>query len=116
LINNSLTYAVRPPRLKVTAASDAERAVVHVIDNGVGLSNSQRSRVFHPFHRGDDPAFDGVPGSGLGLYVSRQLAEANGGSLTLERSELGVGTAFALNLPLVKPQPPNGVGATVSGG
>jgi signal transduction histidine kinase len=103
LINNSLTYAVRPPRLRVTAASDAERAVVHVIDNGVGLSNSQRSRVFRPFHRGNDPAFDGVPGSGLGLYVSRQLAEANGGSLTLERSELGVGTAFALNLPLAKP-------------
>jgi signal transduction histidine kinase len=103
LINNSLAYAVRPPRLKVTAASDAKGAVVHVIDNGVGLSKSQRSRVFRPFHRGNDPAFDGVPGSGLGLYVSRQLAEANGGSLTLERSELGVGTAFALNLPLAKP-------------
>jgi signal transduction histidine kinase len=103
LINNSLTYAVRPPHLKVTAASFAERAVVHVIDNGVGLSTSQRSRVFRPFHRGNDPAFDGVPGSGLGLYVSRQLAEANGGSLTLERSEPGIGTAFALNLPLAKP-------------
>jgi signal transduction histidine kinase len=103
LINNSLTYGVRPPRLKVSALTDTEWAVVHVIDNGVGLSQSQRARVFHPFHRGSDPAFSDVPRSGLGLYVSRQLAEANGGSLTLERSEPGIGTAFALTLPLFKP-------------
>jgi signal transduction histidine kinase len=105
LISNSLTYAARAPRLRVSVVTDAEQAVVRVTDNGVGLSQSQRARVFQPFSRSNDPAFDSVPGSGLGLYVSRQLAEANGGSLMLERSEPGIGTAFALNLPLVKPKP-----------
>lgn len=105
LINNGLTYGVRPPRLKVSAMMEAEHGIVHIVDNGVGLSEDQRARVFHPFNRSRDPAFVGIPGSGLGLYVSRQLAEANHGSLILDRTEPGLGTCFALNLPLAKPEP-----------
>ena len=105
LINNGLTYAARPPRLRVSVTTNGERAVIHVVDNGVGMSESERVRVFRPFHRGNDPAFGGVPGTGLGLYVSRQLAEANEGTLTLERTEVGLGTSFALNLPLARPEP-----------
>jgi signal transduction histidine kinase len=43
-----------------------------------------------------------VPGVGLGLHISRQLAEHNGGSLIIESSTLGVGTVFALALPLAR--------------
>ena len=102
LINNSLTYVSRPPRLKVEAKKAGDRAVVHVIDNGVGMSKGERERVFEPFRRTKDPAFSGVPGAGLGLFVSRQLAEVNDGTLTLERTEPGVGTSFSLELPLSK--------------
>lgn len=106
LINNSLTYVARPPRLKLEAVLDRNRGVVRVIDNGVGMSGSERARAFQPFHRTKDPAFSRVPGVGLGLYSSRILAEANQGSLTLERTEPGVGTCFALDLPLTKLKPP----------
>ena len=102
LIHNGLTYAARPPRLRVSVTTGSARAVVHVTDNGVGMSESERARIFRPFHRGKDPAFGSVPGSGLGLYVSRQLAEANEGKLTLERTEVGLGTSFALDLPLAR--------------
>jgi signal transduction histidine kinase len=105
LIHNALTYAARPPRLRLSMTTNGERAVIHVIDNGVGMSESDRVRVFRPFHRGNNPAFGSVPGSGLGLYVSRQLAEANEGTLTLERTEVGLGTSFALNLPLARLAP-----------
>ena len=105
LINNSLTYTVRPPRLKVDAVTEGNRAIVHVIDNGIGMSDVERARVFQPFHRTKDPAFSSVPGSGLGLYASRKLAEVNQGRLTLERSEPGVGTCFALDLPLAMSKP-----------
>jgi signal transduction histidine kinase len=105
LINNSLTYTVRPPRLKVDAATEGNRAVVHVIDNGIGMSDVERARVFQPFHRTKDPTFSSVPGSGLGLYASRKLAEVNQGRLTLERSEPGVGTCFVLDLPLAMSKP-----------
>jgi len=105
LINNSLTYTARPPRIKLDAVAERDRAVVHVIDNGVGMSQSERARAFRPFHRTKDPAFSGVPGAGLGLYASRKLAEVNAGRLTLERTEPGVGTCFALDLPLSKSKP-----------
>ena len=90
----------RPPRLKVDASADGDRAVVLVVDNGVGMSRPEQDRVFEPFRRTNDPAFRTVPGVGLGLYASKQLAEVNQGTLTLMRSEPGVGTSFALELPL----------------
>jgi signal transduction histidine kinase len=105
LINNSLTYAARPPRLKLEAAIERNRAFVHLVDNGVGMSQSERARIFQPFHRTKDPAFSNVPGAGLGLYASRKLAEANHGTLTLQTTEPGVGTSFALDLPLTKLKP-----------
>ncbi len=105
LINNSLTYTARPPRIKLDAVADRDRAVVHIIDNGVGMSQSERGRAFRPFHRTKDPAFSTIPGAGLGLYTSRKLAEVNQGRLTLEKTEPGVGTCFALDLPLSRSQP-----------
>jgi len=105
LINNSLTYAARPPRLKLDAVMAGNRAVVHVTDNGVGMSQADRDRVFQPFHRTKDPAFSSVPGAGLGLYTSRKFAEVNRGRLVLERTEPGVGSCFALDLPRAKSKP-----------
>jgi len=102
LINNSLTYVARPPRVKVDTTTEGDRAVVRIIDNGVGMSEAERQRVFQPFQRTKDPAFSRVPGVGLGLYASRQLAEVNHARLTLVKSEPGVGTSFALDLPLAK--------------
>jgi signal transduction histidine kinase len=115
LINNSLTYVVRAPRIALEARVEGDRAVVHVIDNGVGMSEDERSRMFQPFHRTSDPTFSEVPGVGLGLYTSRQLAEANQGTLTLLTTQPGRGTSFALELPLskAKPSPPAAAPATL---
>ncbi|HET7419741.1 MAG TPA: MASE1 domain-containing protein [Candidatus Dormibacteraeota bacterium] len=106
LINNGLTYVSRPPRLKVEARSNGAHALVHVTDNGVGMSTAERDRVFEPFRRTTDPAFRSIPGVGLGLYASQQLAEVNQGRLILEKTEPGVGSSFALELPLSKAKPP----------
>jgi signal transduction histidine kinase len=102
LINNSLTYTVKPARLKVDAAVEGDRAVIHMVDNGVGISEDERVLVFEPFYRSKDPAFSEIPGVGLGLFASRKLAEVNHGRLVLERSEPGRGSTFALDLPLAK--------------
>ena len=102
LINNSLTYVAKPPRLKLDTTTDGDRAIVRIIDNGIGMSAAERASVFQPFHRTKDPAFSAVPGVGLSLYASRQLAEQNRGRLRLVKSEPGVGSSFALDLPLAK--------------
>jgi signal transduction histidine kinase len=100
LINNGLTYSVLSPRLAMTVSREDQRAVVRVADNGVGIPQKEQERVFERFHRTNDPAFRNVAGTGLGLYISRQLAEGHGGSLIVESSTPDRGTVFALSLPL----------------
>ncbi len=100
LINNGLAYSRPPADVVVRSEIDHERALIRVSDSGVGMSESVRERVFDCFYRGDDPSVKDVAGSGLGLYISRQLAESHGGSLVVERSEVGAGSTFALALPL----------------
>jgi signal transduction histidine kinase len=99
LINNGLTYSVKPPRLSITLSAGPRAAVVRIADNGVGIRATERERVFERFHRSNDPALHNVPGTGLGLYISRQLAEGHGGSLVVASSAPDVGTVFALTIP-----------------
>lgn len=103
LINNSLSYSVPPARLFIDLGTDLRRAVVRVEDTGVGIPESQREQVFDRFYRGASSTFVKVPGVGLGLYISRQLVERHGGSLSVESSTPGIGTVFALALPLARP-------------
>jgi signal transduction histidine kinase len=74
---------------------------VRVADNGAGIPASDQERVFERFQRTNDPAFRDVSGTGLGLFISRQLAEGHGGSLAIESSTPEDGTVFALALPMV---------------
>ncbi|MBI5546670.1 MAG: ATP-binding protein, partial [Deltaproteobacteria bacterium] len=68
-----------------------------VTDQGVGIAPEETATLFHPnrrvgSHRGS------IAGEGLGLYTSRRIAEAHGGTLTV-RSELGRGSTFRLEVP-----------------
>ena len=100
LITNGLTYTVGPARLRVASLREGDKAVIRVTDNGVGIPDGATERIFEPFFRNEDPAFQQVPGTGLGLYISRQLAESHGGSLVIESSQVDRGSTFALRLPL----------------
>ena len=98
LLNNALSYSSDPPRITVTVEGGAQPRVV-VRDRGRGVPASERQKIFDRFYRVDDPAVRHVPGTGLGLYISRQLATRMGGDLVLERSSPGRGSTFALTLP-----------------
>ena len=69
---------------------------VHVIDNGIGMSEEFKSRLFQTFERESTPTISGVQGTGLGLSNARNLAELMGGSLTCS-STLGKGTEFVFS-------------------
>jgi signal transduction histidine kinase len=99
LINNALTYTVRRPALVIGLTTHSRRATVRVEDNGIGIPEGERERVFDRLYRVADPQVV-VPGIGLGLYISRHLAEGFGGTLIVETSRPGIGTVFALALPL----------------
>jgi signal transduction histidine kinase len=97
LVNNALAYQRGRPWVRITV-TDADSPRVAVEDHGVGIAASYSERIFERFFRLEDP-IKGHAGTGLGLSISRELAERLGGSLTLERSEPGRGSEFALRLP-----------------
>lgn len=100
LLNNAFSYSVAPPRVRLTVSAEEGSAVVTVEDSGRGIAADQRDRIFQQFYRVEDKSQGYPPGTGLGLFISRALAERYGGSLELEWSEPGAGSRFALRLPL----------------
>ena len=81
----------------VNINDEMQRAIINVIDDGAGVDNDIADRVFEPF-------FSGSGSTGLGLYLVRELALANGGSVRLGSSQPGQGARFVLELPLLPEQ------------
>jgi len=99
LLNNALTYTDRPPTVRLAACRDADQVAVTVADDGSGISPNDQTRIFKRFTRGTDKLTLAKPGTGLGLYLSRGLAEQMGGSLQLQSSQPNKGSTFVLRLP-----------------
>ena len=100
LLNNALTYIDHPPNIRLQARQDSGHVAISAVDDGPGVAGDDQSRIFERFARGTDRLSREKPGSGLGLYLSRGLAEQMGGSLTLDASQPGKGSTFVLRLPL----------------
>ncbi|TMD50628.1 MAG: HAMP domain-containing protein [Chloroflexi bacterium] len=98
LINNALTYSAGRPWVNLTVVNEDGPALI-VEDHGVGIPRDKHDKVFERFFRIDDPGLGPQPGTGLGLFISRELADRHGGSLTLEQSEVGKGSTFVVRLP-----------------
>ncbi|MBD3728492.1 MAG: HAMP domain-containing histidine kinase [Sphingomonadales bacterium] len=95
LIGNAINYSPEGSQVWLRLESAADRARITVADQGQGLSEAQQAKVFEKFER---LGRSGDGGSGLGLYISRRLARAMGGELTVE-SAPGQGARFTLELP-----------------
>lgn len=95
LLGNAIRYTPEGSEVWLRVEQDNGRTRVIVADQGEGLDEAQQDRVFRKFER---LGRSGDGGSGLGLYISRRLAEAMGGTLTVE-SARGQGARFILELP-----------------
>ncbi len=95
--SNAIKYGGRGSTLRLAARSVSGGLQITVDDNGSGMTTEQLQRLFKPFDRlGQDR--NGVPGTGLGLVISRQLAESLGAELELH-SAPGAGTQVVLSFP-----------------
>ncbi len=101
LVSNGLKYSPELSPIDVTCSVDpvGRTAEVVVSDSGRGIPADQLDRVFDKFHRVEDPLRMTTSGTGLGLFIARQLAVAMGGTLTVH-SALGQGATFRFQLPL----------------
>lgn len=96
LLTNAAKYAPGKP-LTVSLKLEGDLACLLVRDQGAGISPADQRRIFERFERVKDR--DNVGGLGLGLYISRQIVEAHGGSISVE-STPGTGSTFKVLLPL----------------
>ena len=104
LVGNALKYSEPGTPVDVRLQVSGDRVEVEVEDRGRGIPTDQLERVFDKFHRVEDPMRMTTGGTGLGLYIARELTTAMGGRLDC-RSTLGVGSVFRLTLPAAVPAP-----------
>jgi signal transduction histidine kinase len=88
-----------PPLVAIEGTPSNGGYALRVSDNGLGMSAEETAKVFTPFYR--SPKVQQVPGTGLGLSIVRRVAEAAGGSASVE-SRAGVGTTFVVMLRLAQ--------------
>ena len=95
LIDNAAKYAARgePPVVEVSAKAAGRMVEISIRDHGPGIPESERRKVFRPFHKSASQAAEEGPGVGLGLALSRRLARRQGGDLAYRAG------AFVLSLP-----------------
>ena len=103
LVNNAVRHAPPDGSVVLTGSALGDRVELRVIDRGPGLPAAERERAFEPFQRMGDT--DNSTGLGLGLALSRGLAEAMHGTLTPEDTP-GGGLTMVLSLPAAEPVPP----------
>jgi signal transduction histidine kinase/CheY-like chemotaxis protein len=111
LLSNAIKYTERGS-VALNVRYRNEVAEFEVLDTGPGIPDSERERIFKPFERGGSPAVRSIPGTGLGLTITKLLTQIMGGELSVHSVE-GEGTRFTVGLQLtqashVSPEVPAG--------
>jgi PAS domain S-box-containing protein len=98
LVDNAVKYSPDGGRVELRVRNGDGSCEIDVVDQGLGIPPSERERIFEKFYRLDPQQTHGVGGSGLGLYICRELVERMDGRLSVE-SEPGKGSRFRVELP-----------------
>ena len=98
LLDNAIKYSPSGGRIEVGLAAVGDRLRFSVQDQGLGIPVGEQERIFEKFYRLDPDQRRGIGGTGLGLYICRELVQSMHGRIWVE-SEPGKGTTFAFELP-----------------
>jgi two-component system heavy metal sensor histidine kinase CusS len=86
LFENAVRHSPRGGAVAATIRDANEGVIVSISDDGPGIEESDRERVFEPFYRGPRESAEDLPGAGLGLAIARTIARSHGGDITLDVS------------------------------
>jgi signal transduction histidine kinase len=104
LVGNAVKFTPEGGRVELRVERTLAGAAVEVLDTGVGIPAGEEERIFDRFYRAASAVSAQVPGTGLGLFIARAIAERHGGTLVARRRE-GGGSIFRLELPSRAPSP-----------
>lgn len=104
VIANAIKYSPAPGTIRVALARQGGQARITVADDGIGMSPETRERLFALFVRGRENEIERSEASGLGvgMWVTRQLVQAHGGTIDAGSDGLGKGSIFTITLPLAQ--------------
>ena len=120
LVSNAIKFTPRGGRVDVSLATGGDGVVVEVADTGIGIPEEERARLFERFYRAQAALDRRVPGTGLGLYIAREIVDAHGGRIDVQ-SVVGEGTVVRVVLPAsvaapVEDEPATAVGVAAQAG
>ena len=98
LLQNAVKFSSGPPRIEVAGDRVNGRVRLVIRDHGIGIPEAARGHLFEKFYRVNDPLLQNVAGTGIGLYLVRQVVEGHGGRVEVD-SQPGTGSAFRIELP-----------------
>lgn len=98
LVTNAVKYSPSGTSVTLALERDGDQVLLHVSDNGLGMTAEESRRIFDRFYRTDSAQASDAPGFGLGLAIAREIACHHGGDLRVE-SKPGAGSRFTLALP-----------------
>jgi len=99
IFNNAVKFTPRGGHVSCTVGRDGDHALVRIADTGRGIPPEELEDVFVKFFRSPGVQSDAIPGTGIGLAISKAIVEAHGGTIDLS-STMGAGTTFEIRLPL----------------
>ncbi|HEX8552384.1 MAG TPA: CHASE2 domain-containing protein [Abditibacteriaceae bacterium] len=103
LVSNAVKYSPDGGEVRVRIEEMPQSVQLSVSDTGMGMTTEQQSRLFTKYYRTRDALESGIKGTGLGLFLVRELVKAHGGTIEVT-SEHGKGTTFTVALPNTEPE------------
>ena len=105
LVDNAIKYSGATVHVAVELEQvDPATVTLRVRDQGIGISQSERTRIFKRFYRIPGAMSTRIKGTGLGLFIVRSVVARHGGKVFVESDGLGLGSTFIVQLPVVAPQ------------
>jgi signal transduction histidine kinase len=98
LIDNAIYYTPKG-EVKIYLDSDQDHVTLKVVDNGIGVPEKQKDKLFQKFYRADNARNERPNGNGVGLYLVKRVIEDQGGKIIFESAE-GKGSTFGFSLPI----------------
>jgi PAS domain S-box-containing protein len=99
LLSNAFKYSPQGGAVRIDLSCETDEAVLHVVDEGIGIPEKDQERLFETFHRATNVG--AISGTGLGLVITKRAVELHGGTITFE-SIVGVGTTFTVAIPIAQ--------------